>query len=93
MVLFGRGFAASRLMLGLVLDAAVGVEGADGAVALLEDLAAFFEQGLDGIDQLLLVAFSFGLALGDADGLCVLIHVFMLDSTGCLHDRSCLGSA
>jgi hypothetical protein len=58
-------------VLGVRLDASVGIEGTDRAVTFLQDLAAFFEEGLDGVDEFLLVEFFFRLALGSVDCLYV----------------------
>ena len=54
---------------GLGGDVAVRVEAADGAVAFLQDAAAFFEEGLDVLDQLFLVELFFGRAVGFFDAL------------------------
>lgn len=54
-------------MLCIGLDTSVWVKSSDGAVGLLQDLATFFQERLDGINELLLIEFLFGLALGGVD--------------------------
>ena len=68
-ILLGRAVARGCLVLGLVLDASVRVESADGAVALLEDLPALLDERLDGVDELLLVSVVFLLGFLGVDGL------------------------
>lgn len=66
-VLFGRGLASLAAALGLGSDAAVRVESAEGAVAFLEDAAGFFDERLDVVDELFLVEFVAGSAVGLLD--------------------------
>ncbi|KAJ6446047.1 vacuolar transporter chaperone 4 [Purpureocillium lavendulum] len=66
-VLLGARVLGGRLVLGLALDAAVGVHAADQAVGLGEDLAALLDEGLDLADELLLVELLLGRLLGLVD--------------------------
>lgn len=68
-MLFLCGFAAGCSCLGVGGDGAVGVEAADGAVALLKDAVALFQHGLDVLDELLFVEFLLGCAIGSLNAL------------------------
>jgi hypothetical protein len=50
--------------LGLRGDAAVGVETAEGAIAVVEDARALLDEGLDVVDKLLLVELVARCAVG-----------------------------
>jgi len=63
-VLLWRGIACLGTTLGLVGDAAVGIEAAEGAVAFLEDAAAFFDEGFNVVDQFFFVELVAGGAVG-----------------------------
>ncbi len=65
------GFAGLLAALGLGGDAAIGVEGAQGAVAVVEDAGAFFDEGLDVIDEFFFVELVAWCAVGLLD---VLMH-------------------
>lgn len=66
-VLFGRSLVGGGVVLGGGLDAAVRVEAADDAIGFGQDLAALFDEGLDFLDQGLLVEFVLGRAVGSFD--------------------------
>lgn len=66
-VFLGRRLARVGAALGLRGDAAVRVEAAQGAVALLQDARAFFDERLDVVDELFLVKFVAGCAVGFLD--------------------------
>ena len=55
MVLSRAGLTSVRLVLGVALDATIGVESTDGTVQLAENLATFLNQGLDLLDESFLV--------------------------------------
>ncbi|KAH9815670.1 hypothetical protein Tdes44962_MAKER00916 [Teratosphaeria destructans] len=63
-VLFRRCLLRACTALGLGGDVAVGIEPAKGTVALLEDTAAFFDERFDFVDEILLIEFFFGCAVG-----------------------------
>ncbi|ROW14095.1 hypothetical protein VPNG_04149 [Cytospora leucostoma] len=65
--LLGCGLTRASLVLSVGLDVAVGVETADDAVRLAEDVAALLDQRADLLDQGLLVALVLGLALRRLD--------------------------
>ena len=65
----GGGFARSGVGFGVGGDVAVRVEAADGAVAFAEDAGAFFDEGLDLVDEGFFVQLVFGRAFGFFDGL------------------------
>lgn len=65
------GFARLLAALGLCGDAAIGVEGAQGAVAVVEDARTFFDEGLDIVDEFLFVELVAWCAVGLLD---VLVH-------------------
>jgi hypothetical protein len=67
LVFLGRGFAGLLAALGLGGDAAVGVETAEGAVALVEDAGAFLDERLDVVDKFLFVELVAGCAVGLLD--------------------------
>lgn len=54
-VLLGSGLLGAGTALGLSSDATVGVEAAQGAVALLQDATTLFDKRLDLVDQIFLV--------------------------------------
>ena len=53
--------------LGLSGDAAVGVETAERAIAVVENAGALFDEGLDVVDKLLFVELVAGCAVGLLD--------------------------
>ena len=57
-------FAGLRAGFCVCGDGAVGVKAAEGAVAFLEDAAAFFDHGFDVFDEFFFVELFFGGALG-----------------------------
>ncbi|KXT15661.1 hypothetical protein AC579_6121 [Pseudocercospora musae] len=57
---FGSRFTSSRTTFGLSGDFAVGIQAAEGTIALLEDAAAFFDERFDVVDEFLLVEFVLG---------------------------------
>jgi hypothetical protein len=63
-VFLGRGFAGVRAALGLLRNAAIGIETAQGAVAFLQDATAFFDERLDVVDEFFFVEFVAGSAIG-----------------------------
>jgi hypothetical protein len=67
LVLLGGGFARLLAALGLGGDAAVGVETAERAVAVVQDAGAFLDEGLDVVDKLLLVELVAWCAVGLLD--------------------------
>jgi hypothetical protein len=68
-MLLGRGLARRSLRFGLGGDMAIWVQPADGAVAFAKDLAAFFDEGLDLVDEGFFVELVFGGPFGFFDGL------------------------
>ena len=75
LVFFGRGFAGLGAGFGGGGDGAVWVEAAKGAVAFLEDAVAFFQEGLDFVDEFFFVELVLGSAVGGFDGLGVLLAI------------------
>lgn len=64
LVFLGGGFAGLLAALCLGGDAAVGVEAAEGAVAVVEEARAFFDEGLDVVDEFFFVELVAGGAVG-----------------------------
>ncbi|TKW49633.1 hypothetical protein CTA1_6122 [Colletotrichum tanaceti] len=62
-MLLWSGLTSLRLGLGILLDATIRVQGANAAVQFGQDLATLFDERLDVLDELLLVALLLGLAL------------------------------
>ena len=67
LMLFVGSFATGGTGLSGCLNAAIGVEATDRAVAFLEDASAFFEKGLDLVDELFFVKLFLGSAIGFFD--------------------------
>lgn len=67
LVFRGGRLACLLAALGLGGDAAVGVEAAEGAVAVVEDPRAFFDEGLDVVDEFFLVELVTRRAVGLLD--------------------------
>lgn len=67
LVFLGRGFASLLAALCLCGDAAIGVEATEGAIAVVEDAAAFFDEWLDVVDEFLFVELVAGCAIGLLD--------------------------
>jgi hypothetical protein len=83
-VLLWRCLASAGTTLGLCRDAAVRVEAAQRAVALVEDAAALFDERLDVVDQLFLVELVLGGAVGGFDVLDRLLVT--LETSGCVEE-------
>lgn len=68
-VLFWSRLSGGSLVLGVGLDASIGIKTTDDTICFGQDHTALLDQWLDGIDQFLLVEFFLWLALGCFDGL------------------------
>lgn len=78
LVFLRRGFAGLLAALGLRGDAAVGIETAQTAVAVVEDARAFFDERLDVVDEFFLVE----LVAGCAVGLFYVLYWLLVDERG-----------
>lgn len=67
LVLLGGCLAGLLAALCLCGDAAVGIEAAEGAVAVVEDARTFFDEGLDVVDEFFFVELVAGRAVGFLD--------------------------
>ena len=79
-VFFGCCFTAGCSGFGVGGDGSVRIETSDGAVAFLEDAVAFFQHGLDVLDELFLVELFFWCSVGFFDTLLWLLvegHIYM----------------
>lgn len=63
LVFFGRSFAVCGASFGIAGNATIRVKATDGAVAFLEDAAAFFDKRLDVLDKLFFVKLLFRCAV------------------------------
>ena len=67
LVVFGSGIVLGSSCFGGCGDAAIRVKSADGSVAFLKHAAAFFDQGLDFLDELFFVELFLWCAVGFLD--------------------------
>jgi len=77
LVLLGRGFAGLLATLCLGGNAAVGIETTERPVAVVEDAAALFNEGLDVVDKFLFVELVAGCAVSLLDVLRCMSVVIM----------------
>ena len=64
LILLGRRLGRGSFLLGVGLDSAVRIHGADRAVRLGQDTSTLFDQWLDVLDDLLLVELVLGRSIG-----------------------------